>query len=1021
MGLLRRRRRRGIGLLVAGIALCATGHASEYHGRVLFGEVPVPGATVTATQGEKKITVVSDANGGYDFPDLPDGVWTVQVEMLCFAPLQQQVIVTANLPAAKWELTLLPQDKILAIANKPKAESAETPAPAVVATAPTPASPSAKAAAKADAPLPEPPRPPDDASLHAGDGLLINGSATNAATSQFTLPPAFGNTRSAKSLYTAGLSLVLDTSSLDARPYSLNGAQTAKPAYNDITGGLSFGGPLNIPRLLPHGPNFFVNYQWTHNRTDSALSGLVPTLAQRAGDYAGTVLPLNAVAQALLQLYPLPNAASTTQYNYQTAAISNTHQDAVATRMDKRLGRKDSVYGAFALQSTRSDAASLFGFVDTTDLLGLNFSANWNHTLGHQIYNNAGYRFSRLRTAVTPQFAGRTNISGNAGIHAQTATTPGNLQDATDWGPPTLVFSSGIASLTDGESSRNRNETNAVSDTVTYLHRKHNYTGGADLRRQEFNVLSQQNPRGTYTFTGTYAQASVGPATGSDFADFLLGVPDTSVIAFGNADKYLRQSVYDLFVNDDWRLRPELTLSLGLRWDYGTPVTELKGRLVNLNTGANFATVSPVLGSAPGGLPTSLVRPDKRGFEPRLGLSWRPVPADSLVIRAGYGIYDDTSVYQAIATAMDQQSPLSTSVNESYNAATCAITLANGFIPCAGTTTYSFGVDPNFRVGYAQIWNLSAQRDLPGALVASVTYTGTKGTRGVQEDLPNSYAVGATNPCPSCQSGYVYRSSNGNSTRESGQVQLRRRLRSGFTATLQYTYSKSIDDDAALGGQGPVAAGTATQSQPSVQIAQNWLDLRAERSLSTFDQRHLLNVQLQYTSGMGKPGGMMMTGWRGTLLKEWTLLSSITAGSGLPETPVYLVATPGTGITGNLRPSLTGAPIYAGTAGHHLNVAAYTAPLTGQYGNAGRDSITGPGQFTLTGGVQRTFRLKDNLNLDLRVDATNLLNHVVFTSWNNDIPQTAQGQSASTDTSTFGLPASTNAMRSLQTTIRLRY
>jgi hypothetical protein len=173
---------------------------------------------------------------------------------------------------------------------------------------------------------------------------------------------------------------------------------------------------------------------------------------------------------------------------------------------------------------------------------------------------------------------------------------------------------------------------------------------------------------------------------------------------------------------------------------------------------------------------------------------------------------------------------------------------------------------------------------------------------------------------------------------------------------------------------------------------------------------------VQYTSGMGKAGGTMMTGWRGTLLKEWTLLSTITAGTGLPETPIFFATTPGTSETGYIRPNLTGAPIYSGAAaGRHLNIGAYTAPPSGQWGDARRDSITGPGQFTLNGTLQRTFRFKNNLNLDFTVAATNLLNHVVYSTWNTIIPE------SSVDTTTFGLPASANAMRSLQTTIRLRY
>jgi hypothetical protein len=351
--------------------------------------------------------------------------------------------------------------------------------------------------------------------------------------------------------------------------------------------------------------------------------------------------------------------------------------------------------------------------------------------------------------------------------------------------------------------------------------------------------------------------------------------------------------------------------------------------------------------------------------------------------------------------------------------------LASGFNPCSSITTNTFAVDPNFRVGYAQVWQLAVQSDLAGALQMTATYLGIKGTRGVQEYLPNTYPIGAANPCPACQAGFVFRASNGNSTRESGSLQLRRRLRSGFTASLLYTYSKSIDDDSVLGGQGPVATTTTTSvgpvaatasssSAPAAVVAQNWLDLRGERGLSTFDQRNLLNAQIQYTTGVGLGGGALLRGWRGTLLKKWTVTSLITAGSGLPQTPVFLAAVTGTGVTGSIRPKLTGAPLYAAPAGFHLNAAAYTAPSAGEWGDAGRNSIRGPSQFTFNASLQRSFRLKDRYNLDLRVDSTNLLNHVVFSSWNATL-------NPSLNNPLFGLPTAANAMRSLQTTLRLRF
>jgi hypothetical protein len=152
------------------------------------------------------------------------------------------------------------------------------------------------------------------------------------------------------------------------------------------------------------------------------------------------------------------------------------------------------------------------------------------------------------------------------------------------------------------------------------------------------------------------------------------------------------------------------------------------------------------------------------------------------------------------------------------------------------------------------------------------------------------------------------------------------------------------------------------------------------------------------------------------------VLGTITAGSGLPETPIYLAAVPGTGVTGSIRPSLTGAPLYAAPAGLHLNPAAYKAPVAGGWGDAGRNSITGPAQFSFNASLARTFRLKDRYNLDLRVDSLNLLNHVVFTSWNTTLnPSSNPASSPALNSPLFGLPTNTNAMRSLQTTMRLRF
>lgn len=1007
--------------------------AAEYHGQVRYGGVPVPGATVTVTQGATVLKTVTDSQGLYEFADLAEGNWAISIELPGFAPLRAAVKIGATNEQAEWTLQMLDLKDLLSMAQ---AEPAATPGLNVRKKD------QPKPAAKTEQPEEPIPQPaPSDDEERAADGLLINGSESNAATSRYSVSQAIGNHRpGTRSLYNGSFGAFAENAIFDAKPYSLTGLVLPKDTYNRITMVATFGGPIRIPPILYHGPNFFIAYQWSRNGNAATGTGLMPTAAERNGDLSGLTnaqgqpltiynpatglpftgtIPVSPQAQALLGLYPLPNIQGTTRYNYESTLLSNTHQDALQSRLNKTVGHRDYVYGGASFQSIRANSESLFNFVDTTDTLGIDTNVNWQHRFEREVFATVGYHFTRFRTNLLPHFANVSNISAEAGIS-------GNNQDPSEWGPPALSFSSGIAGLTDGNSEFNRNRTDQLSLQVSITRGRHNVMTGGDLRRQEYNELQQQNPRGNFTFTGaaTSATGTASSTTGSDFADFLLGLPDTSALAYGNADKYLRQGVYDLYVNDDWRIRPELTINAGLRWEYGAPMTELKGRLVNLDLTPGFTAATPVLGSSPRGAltgdkyPSSLIRGDLRGFEPRVALSWRPIPASTLVIRAGYGIYDDTSIYLAAAQSMSQQAPLSNSLNV-QRSTSCPLTLASGFLNCAGTTTDNFAVDPNLRVGYAQLWQLSAQRDLPGALVVTATYLGTKGTHGTQEFLPNTYPIGGTSPCPQCPVGFVYRTSGGNLEREAAELQLRRRLRAGFTATLDYTFAKAIDDDAEVGGEGHVAATSATAISMSANsttssgtpiIAQNWLNLDGERSLSSFDQRHLLNLTLQYTTGMGKGGGTLLNGWRGRAFKEWTVLTNITAGSGLPETPIYLAAVPGTGVTGTIRPNRTNASLYTASNGYFLNSAAYTAPTSGQWGTAARNSIHGPMAFTMNASFSRTLQLRGKYSLDLRLDADNVMNHPTYTGWNT-----------TTNSTTFGLPASVNAMRNVQLSGRFRF
>jgi hypothetical protein len=1002
--------------------------ASEHHGQVTVGTVPIPGATVTASQADKRVVTTTDQEGVYKFADLADGAWTLKVEMIGFTPISQDVTVAPDSPPSMWELKLRPFEEIAR--DVPASRVAPAPSPSTAAAKGTPqkaSSPSTppggfqragvNASSPPAAPAGTPTAPADppaaEASLGAADGLLVNGSVNNGAASPFAQLAAFGNNRrSGRSLYTGGVGTVLGNSAWDASPFSFTSQSTPKPSYNDAQIVSNFGGPLKIPHVVRNVPVLFVGFQRTSDHNANTVPAVMPTALERLGDFsqsrnafgrpvqiidpvtrlpfANSTIPRDRIAPqaaSLLGYYPFPNL-DTGRYNYQAALVTAVRQDAIQTRVTQPAFGRNQMFGNFAYQRTTTESTNVFGFLDATEVSGVDTAINWSHRYSQFFSMRGRYQFTHLTTQVTPYFSNRINASGDAGI-------AGNAQDAVNWGPPNLILTS-VEGLADGKYTFNRSQTHAWNAESLLSHGRHSITFGGDVRNQHVDVQSQQDPRGSFAFTGF--------ATGSDLADFLLGIPQSSSIAFGNADKFLRASAYDAYVNDDWRVSPSFTMTAGLRWEYETPMSERFGRLVNLDVAPGFTAISPVVATNPvGGLtaasyPKSLLRPDRRGVQPRLAIAWRPVAGSSLLIRGGYGVYRNTNVYQSIALLMAQQPPLSTAFNV-QNTAASPLTLANGFVAAPGATPNTFAVDPDFRVGFAQNWQASVQKDLPGSMTVLGTYLGTKGSRLLQEFLPNTYPSGASNPCPSCPAGFVYLTSSGRSTRHAGQIQLRRRLRNGLTATTQYTLSKAMDDAGAFTGVSLTGAA----------IAQDWQNLDAEWAPSNFDQRHLLTVQFQYSTGVGIGGGTLIDGLKGTLFKGWTVTGQLTTGSGLPLTPVYLTSVAGTGVTGTLRPDVVGA-VAATADGSYLNPSAFAAPAAGRWGNAGRNSITGPAQFSLNTGVARTFTLSDRLNLDWRIDANNILNRVTYTGVNTifDSPQ-------------FGLPNRANTMRKLQTTLRLRF
>jgi carboxypeptidase family protein len=247
--------------------LAASVTASEHRGKVRFGEVPVPGASVLATQGDKTLRVMTDPEGHYVLPDLTDGMWMIEVRAPGFETVRGAVTVAQDAAATQWELKMLPIDGIQG------ESSSGFPVVSPEATAPTL----------------ETSQPPAE----VADRLLINGSIINGAATPFALQRAFGNVRAMRSPYRGNVSISGNNTLFDARSFSLTGQNTPRPDYSRLQGSFTIGGPLQIPHVFRTG-QFTVTYSRTQNRNASVQTAQMPTAAERLGDFsASSIAPID--------------------------------------------------------------------------------------------------------------------------------------------------------------------------------------------------------------------------------------------------------------------------------------------------------------------------------------------------------------------------------------------------------------------------------------------------------------------------------------------------------------------------------------------------------------------------------------------------------------------------------------------------------------------------------------------------------------------------------------------------------
>jgi len=822
----------------------------------------------------------------------------------------------------------------------------------------------------------------------------------------------------------------------DARVFNFNSPPVlpkTKLRKNQFGG--DFSGPISIPHLYNGRDRTFFTVSLESVRSVTGVSSLsiVPTLLERSGDFsqsnvggtpyyfhnpavanpttancgatggAGCLYPapydviptasFDPVATKLLAYYPLPNIAGAPvgQNNYQivTDKISNSNNGLV--KIDQKIGEKDRLSGIFlrdftdSTNPTSGSATGLFG--STTSVHNTIIGLSETRVLTPNLVN--AFSYGRTRTVSDEQAndSNGTNYALKLGIQG-TVTTPAFL--AFPSFKPT-----GPAAIGDNASDPITFVVNDYdgSDLVTWTKGKHNFKFGGDILHVQLFQPTNTDKNGAFTYKGTFTNA--GKSASDGLADLFAGFPTTSLLMTGGIVNHLFQTNYAGFAQDDFKATPQLTLNLGLRYEFQTLPTEENGQLSNFvpslgqivySNASSVPNITALLTQAgltayyvPAssvGYPQALIHGNPLRLSPRVGFAYRPFDNNRTVIRGGYGIFYTGIRLTVIRTNLTGQFPFAASTT--YTATAPSTTAAGSkFIsstnpfPQAGGALGGIltpnGYDPHPPSANLQSYNLTIEQDLGWGMALEIAYAGSKGTHlGQETDInqertPNTTASRAF---PVFQA-ITIEQFNGPSHYDSGQVTLRRRFQHGLFFRVNYTYAKSLDEQS-----GANAAGS--NSYFGHQDIANPQD---EYGRSDFDIRHNFSATAVYR-----------TSSRFYALRDFQVSGNALAYSGQPFT-LKVSGTQDLGVA--TRPSATcNGSLASPTISEWYNPSCYFVPTAG-FGNVGRNTLTAPGSVVLNLAVGRVFTMpKEFGSFEFRLEAFNALNHPSFGSPTNTIGST---------------------------------
>lgn len=821
---------------------------------------------------------------------------------------------------------------------------------------------------------------------------------------------------------------------LDAR----NFFAPTRGIYRQNQFGGTLGGPILRNKLFFFA--FYDGYRYTQAANNFAI---VPTQAELNGDFSGisntiydpatynaatksitafpgNVIPSSRINQGMLayvkNFVPLPNYSGSSQNNFLNTEPSTTNQDQGGIRIDFAANSNNMFNGHYMQsEATSASPGSLPQEAFLSGFNGKNAGINWVRTFSPTLVGQLTLGYNELTHPQAYQQQNAVSVFEASGLNAGFTDTPGDIK--APYAPG--LGASGYFGVNTGWGPIGPQYLSQYSGSIAKTAGDHNLKFGAAFYQtwmytnwaQDNENFNQQATWDPITQTG-----------GDSFASMLLGLPNNASRQLGNSGVSLHMNVFGIYGGDSWRVTPKLTINYGLRWDYSSPVTDKYNRLATFGLSNGEWLLAQGDKDAPSTLPpgvaflnrNTLTKPDYLNFSPRLGFAYQVAP--KTVLRAGFGIFYDnwSGALQAAQNARGAwPSGASQSVsNLNIAGITPGATAQNPFVgltPTLPSSPFPSGggfVAADWKDSYSSQWNFQIQQQVTKSSTASVAYVGSSTIRSPIQ-VPFNQAPPGPGPVyprqpyldmssPTGVSTFSMIQSVGRANYQSFQAQFDQRFSGGLFFITSFTWSKNIN------------IGCASFWEAC--SIQNPYDLNAERGPSPLDVPLVFTFSPGYELPFGKGKPHLNQGPASWFLGNWQVNGIFSARSGTVYTPTinFDNANVGGGVTE--RPNVVGNPTLPNpTVGEWFNVNAFALSAPYNYGNAGRDSLRGPGFWNFDFSVFRTFDIVERLHLQFRAEFFNIFNHADFSN-----------PSATLGNPNFGVITSTaNNPRTIQGALKL--